>query len=268
MERARDGEVDQRSQGCSRQLPSAPSPRRPDAALGEPARWRGRTRHASTFAATPERYTGPVPIVTHVHGMEAVATTATAMRRRGSCLSPRTSRRVTQPREPGTTSLQESGDAGSLSPGTTSCRPARRRSRIQLATRLDGLVPRHTLGMTRLNVYAGPAASTSSGWAGRVCWIAGRACRDPTGPGAERERRVPAQQDLLRDPHRDPGRSFNANGSLFYPDSAHSSTASQDRTFLTRHFPFGTRVFRQLRHGQRNTWPFHNVEPRRYGFGS
>ena len=51
---------------AQRQLPAAPAAGRPDAALGQPA---GRTgRDATRTRWIPSPYTGPVPIVTHVHG--------------------------------------------------------------------------------------------------------------------------------------------------------------------------------------------------------
>ena len=67
----------------------------------------------------------------------------------------------------------------------------------------------HALGMTRLNVYAGPAGLLHR--PRRPCRRRrgeGHAHRDDrraAGTGAQGERQVPAQQDLLRDPHRDPG---------------------------------------------------------------
>ena len=72
VEPAGAGQVDQRPGGRERQLPAAPAAGRPDAALGQPA---GRRRRAATRArlrrdARP--YTGPVPIVTHVHGAVGV----------------------------------------------------------------------------------------------------------------------------------------------------------------------------------------------------
>ena len=58
---------------AQRQLPAAPAAGRPDAALGEPAR---RARRVATrgrrSTRRPGRYTGPVPIVTHVHGAVGV----------------------------------------------------------------------------------------------------------------------------------------------------------------------------------------------------
>ena len=48
------------------------SSRRSNTALGESAWWDGRPRHAAEFTSTPGSYTGPVPIVTHVHGSAGV----------------------------------------------------------------------------------------------------------------------------------------------------------------------------------------------------
>ena len=58
-------EMDQPTGRRQRQLPPAPARRRPDHPLGQPARRRGgqgQSRHR------PARYTGPVPMVPHVHG--------------------------------------------------------------------------------------------------------------------------------------------------------------------------------------------------------
>ena len=66
-------QVDQRPGGRERQLPAAPAAGRPDAALGQPARRRRRAAtRARRSAATPGPYTGPVPMVTHVHGAVGV----------------------------------------------------------------------------------------------------------------------------------------------------------------------------------------------------
>jgi hypothetical protein len=50
----------------------APAAGRPDPALGQPARRDDRPRHASDLHETPGPYTGPVPMVTHVHGAVGV----------------------------------------------------------------------------------------------------------------------------------------------------------------------------------------------------
>ena len=67
----------------------------------------------------------------------------------------------------------------------------------------------HTLGMTRLNVYAGPAGFfiVRGGPAGDLALRDTRTGRLAASPAArsERGRPVPAEPELLRDPDRDPG---------------------------------------------------------------
>ena len=65
---ARSGQVDQRSGGLQRQLPAAPPAGGPDAALGQPAGWRRGSRRSRRRSRDTRPYTGPVPIVTHLHG--------------------------------------------------------------------------------------------------------------------------------------------------------------------------------------------------------
>ena len=73
VEPAGPGQVDQRARGRKRELPASPAAGRPDAALGEPARRAGRPRHPADVHGDAGPYTGPVPIVTHVHGAVGVA---------------------------------------------------------------------------------------------------------------------------------------------------------------------------------------------------
>ena len=73
VEPAGAGQVDQRARRRERQLPAAPAAGRPDAALGEPAGRHRRARQpADVRPRRPAPYTGPVPIVTHVHGAVGV----------------------------------------------------------------------------------------------------------------------------------------------------------------------------------------------------
>ncbi len=66
-------QVDQRPRERERQLPPAPAARGPDAALGQPPRRHRLTAtHARRSTETPGPYTGPVPIVTHLHGAVGV----------------------------------------------------------------------------------------------------------------------------------------------------------------------------------------------------
>ena len=93
----------------------------------------------------------------------------------------------------------------------------------------------HTLGMTRLNVYAGPAGF----------YLLRGGPGDLSGPrtsgsGAGRRRRSVGTYYEIPIAIQD--RSFNADGSLFYPDSRSSSTASPGRSFPTpTSRPSGTR---------------------------
>ena len=66
----------------------------------------------------------------------------------------------------------------------------------------------HTLGMTRLNVYAGPAGFflVRGGPEGDKAIRDSRTAPRPCCPAQPRRRRpLPAEQDLLRDPDRGPG---------------------------------------------------------------
>ena len=162
----------------------------------------GRTRPAAprrgqrTVSSTPGPVPGPVPIVTHLHGGAQRPRRATATPRRGTCPRRATSRRAT--RRSGTLLRRLQGQV-----------PARSASAWDAGQR-DLPVPTttsraatlwyhdHTLGMTRLNVYAGPAGFyLLRGGPGDA--VGGTL----PGPGAGARR--PAGTQLLRDPARDPG---------------------------------------------------------------
>ena len=121
----------------------------------------------------------------------------------------------------------------------------------------------HTLGMTRLNVYAGPAGF----------YLLRR------GPGDLPPAVLPGPAPQVGDP---PGtkyyeipiaiqdRSFNADGSLFYPDSReffdgftgpYIGTGDSDISPIWNPEFFGNTIVVNGR-----TWPFLGVEPRRYRF--
>ena len=121
----------------------------------------------------------------------------------------------------------------------------------------------HTLGMTRANVYAGPAG---------FYLLRG-------GPGDAVKGKLPGPAPALGDP---PGtryyeiplaiqdRSFNDDGSLFYPDTReffdgfkgpYIPTPSSDISPIWNPEFFGNAMVVNGR-----TWPFLEVEPRRYRF--
>ena len=122
--------------------------------------------------------------------------------------------------------------------------------------------------MTRLNVYAGPAGFyIVRGGPGD-----GSSTRDrPQGraPRAGARRRRPAQQAYYEIPIAIQDRSFNADGSLFYPDSrgffdgitGPTTSRTTDVSPIWNPEFFGNTMVVNGR-----TWPYLDVERRRYRF--
>jgi len=210
-----------------------------------------------TFEATPGRYTGPVPIVTHLHGghstqesdgyaeawfLPAAGNIPADYATEGTWYDSfktqfQSHQGVTW--EPGTAVFQYGND--------------------QRATTL--WYHDHTLGLTRLNVYAGPAG---------FYLLRG-------GPDDQVTGTLPGPAPALGDP---PGlkyyeipiviqdRAFNADGSLFYPDSreffdgfAGPYIPQSDISPIWNPEFFGNTMVVNGR-----TWPYLEVEPRRYRF--
>ena len=122
----------------------------------------GRTRPAGptgrdmrpTFEPTPGPYTGPVPMVTHVHGAVGVGDDSDGYAEAWYLPAATTSRPATPPRAPGTSSSTARRPRATARPGAQATRP----SSIRTCNRASTIwYHDHTLGMTRLNVYAGPA---------------------------------------------------------------------------------------------------------------
>ncbi|HYU56825.1 MAG TPA: multicopper oxidase domain-containing protein, partial [Actinomycetota bacterium] len=190
------------------------------------------------------RYTGPVPVVTHLHGahvqpdsdgypeawwLPAANNIPTGYATRGSNFD----QIPGAPLEDGAALFQYGND--------------------QRATAL--WFHDHSVGMTRSNVYAGPAgfyflrggaADVSSGVAGGL-------------PGGVYE--IPL---VIQD------RSFNTDGSLFYPDSrvffdGYAGPYIGDPLFASDAAPLhNPEFFGNTMVVNGKTWPFLNVEPRKY----
>ena len=189
-----------------------------------------------TFTATPGRYTGPVPIVTHVHGAIGVADEsdgyAEAWYLPAANEHPR---RATPPRGPGTTSSRTRPAASygvSWGPGfaTFQYPNDNRASTIWYHD--------HALGMTRLNVYAGPAGFyiVRGGPAGddKVLDTRTGAAAALPGPAPRENDKFPPEQALLRDPDRDPGPLLQRRTvRCSIPTAASSSTGSCATTSRT-----------------------------------
>ncbi len=130
----------------------------------------------------------------------------------------------------------------------------------------------HTLGMTRLNVYAGPAGFfiIRGGPAGDDAVLDARSGARAVLPGpAPREGdKFPPNKTYFEVPLAIQDRSFNADGSLFYPDTREFFDGidgpylpDTDISPIWNPEFFGNTI---IVNG--NTWPFLDVQQRRYRF--
>jgi FtsP/CotA-like multicopper oxidase with cupredoxin domain len=230
-----------------------------------------------TFSEKPRRYTGPVPIVTHVHGAVGVGDESDGYAE--AWYLPAASN---IPREYAKTGTWYDFFAGKASAGhgmtwgngfaIFQYPNEQRASTIWYHD--------HTLGMTRLNVYAGPAGFyiIRGGPAGDRAVLDTRSGQPAVLPGpAPREGdKFPPNKTYYEIPIAIQDRSFNADGSLFYPDTreffdeivgpfiphgeGHGEEHGSFSPIWNPEF-FGNTI---MVNG--NTWPFHMVEQRRYRF--
>jgi FtsP/CotA-like multicopper oxidase with cupredoxin domain len=222
-----------------------------------------------TFESTPQRYTGPVPIVTHAHGavgvgdesdgyaeawyLPAAANIPEGYATEGAWYEFFANKAVA--------SYGETWDRGFATfqyPNT---------GRATTTWYHD-----HTLGMTRLNVYAGPAGFfiVRGGPSGDGAVLDGRTGVPASFPGpAPREGdKFPPNKRYREIAIAIQDRSFNADGSLFYPDTraffdgfAGPYLPHTDISPIWNPEFFGNAI---IVNG--NTWPFQTVEQRRYRF--
>jgi spore coat protein A, manganese oxidase len=210
-----------------------------------------------TFTSTPDRYTGPVPIVTHLHGghsaeeSDGYAEAWYVPRARNIPGGFARSGTWYQPFRTKFQSLHHQA----WTPGNA----VFHYDNDQPAATL--WYHDHTLGMTRLNVYAGPAG-----------FYLIRGGDFDTGPGV-----LPGPAPALGDP---PGtryyeiplaiqdRSFYEDGSLFYPDSRAFFDEFEGPYVPDSDVPpmWNPEFFADTMVVNGNTWPVLQVEPRRYRF--
>jgi spore coat protein A len=210
------------------------------------------------FSSTPGPYTGPVPFVTHLHGSENVLQESDGYAE--AWYLPAANNVPSGFATTGTFYDVFKGSSslgGQWAPGTA----VFQYPNMQRATTL--WYHDHTLGMTRLNVYAGPAGfyllrGGSSDVSGGV--LPGPAPALGDSPGLSYYEIPLAIQD----------RSFNDDGSLFYPDSReifdgfagpYIGEDGSDISPIWNPEFFGDAM---LVNG--HTWPFLQVEQRRYRF--
>jgi spore coat protein A, manganese oxidase len=209
------------------------------------------------FHETPGPYTGPVPIVTHVHGAHVseesdgyaeawflpnAANIPEGYARTGTFydyFKPIAENKYNQNWDPGSAVFQYTND--------------------QPATTL--WYHDHALGITRLNVYAGPA--------GFYLIRGGRS--DIKGnrlPGPAPATGDPAGKAYYEIPMAIQDRSFNADGSLFFPDSRAFFDEYEGPYIPETEVPpiWNPEFFGNTMLVNGKTWPSLTVEPRRYRF--
>jgi spore coat protein A, manganese oxidase len=207
------------------------------------------------FTSTPGPYTGPVPIVTHLHGghnqddsdgypeawyLPTANNIPAGYATVGSFYDEfkvKAQARTGATWAPGTAVFEYEND--------------------QPASTL--WFHDHTLGMTRANVFAGPAG---------FYLIRGGQNDLPAGvlPGPAPARGDPAGKRYYEIPLAIQDRSFNAEGSLFYPDSRAFFDGYGGPYIPGTPVPpiWNPEVFGNAVLVNGNTWPYLEVEPRRY----
>jgi spore coat protein A len=220
-----------------------------------------------TFEATPGPYTGPVPIVTHLHGAAGVGDESDGYAE--AWFLPAAGNIPAGYATEGTWYNFFAGKAASKfavdwGPGfaTFQYPNDQRESTLWYHD--------HALGMTRLNVYAGPAGFflVRGGPEGD------KAVRDSrTGTTAVLPSPAPKEGDMFPSnktyyeiPIAVQDRSFNKDGSLFYPDSrAFFDGFAGPYIPTTEVSPiWNPEFFGNMIMVNGNTWPFQRVEQRRY----
>ena len=233
-----------------------------------------------TFEGTPGSYTGPVPIVTHVHGAVGVGDESDGYAE--AWYLPAAGNIPDGYATQGTwydffASKAAASFGAEWGPGfaTFQYPNLNRASTIWYHD--------HALGMTRLNVYAGPAGfyMVRGGPAGDKTVLDTRTGGIAVLPGpAPREGdRFPSNKTYFEIPVAIQDRAFNADGSLFYPNTREffdtivapfigSMPAGHDGHEGHGLFSpiWNPEFFGNCIMVNGNTWPFHTVEQRRYRF--
>jgi spore coat protein A, manganese oxidase len=220
-----------------------------------------------TFTETPGSYTGPVPMVSHVHGAIGVHDDSDGYAE--AWYLPAAKNIPAGYATEGNwynffkrKALRNYGAAWGPGFATFQYPNANRASTVWYHD--------HTLGMTRLNVYAGPAGFylIRGGPAGD------KAVRDSRtgltaalpGPAPKEGDAFPSKKTYYEIPIAIQDRSFNADGSLFYPD-----TRAFFDEYVGPYLPetdvspiWNPEFFGNTIMVNGNTWPFQTVEKRRY----
>jgi FtsP/CotA-like multicopper oxidase with cupredoxin domain len=224
-----------------------------------------------TFSETPGPYTGPVPIVTHVHGAVGVGEESDGYAEAWYLPNARNipkgyARRGTWYPYFALKAFLNYGATWGPGFSTFQFPNDNRASTIWYHD--------HALGMTRLNVYAGPAGFyiIRGGPAGDAAVIdsstGAQAVLPGPAPKADDPFPPPAGKTYYEIPIAIQDRAFNADGSLFYPNTREffdlypgPFIPATDISPIWNPEFFGNMI---MVNG--NTWPFQTVEQRRYRF--
>jgi FtsP/CotA-like multicopper oxidase with cupredoxin domain len=220
-----------------------------------------------TFTETPGPYTGPVPIVTHLHGASGVGDESDGYAE--AWYLPAATNIPAGYATEGTWYDFFAGKAAgkfavNWGPGfaTFQYPNDQRESTLWYHD--------HTLGMTRLNVYAGPAGFflVRGGPEGDKAVLDSRTGTTAVlpSPAPNEGDMFPPNKTYYEIPIAVQDRSFNADGSLFYPD-----TRALFDGIVRPYIPDGPfspiwnpEFFGNMIMANGNTWPFQTVEQRRY----
>jgi FtsP/CotA-like multicopper oxidase with cupredoxin domain len=220
------------------------------------------------FASTPGPYRGPVPIVTHLHGMVGVPDHSDGYPEAWYLPSATDNPPSYAPTGTWYDFFKQKANEGEWhwSPGSATFTYPN----AQHASTL--WYHDHTLGMTRLNVYAGPAGFyiIRGGPAGDEA-VTDSTTGQPAllpGPAPKENDKFPFKKTYYEIPIVIQDRSFNTDGSLFYPNTreffdgiAGPFIPDSDISPI-----WNPEFFANMITVNGNTWPFHTVEQRRYRF--
>ncbi|HWQ84639.1 MAG TPA: multicopper oxidase domain-containing protein [Anaerolineales bacterium] len=223
-----------------------------------------------TFDSTPDLYDGPVPIVSHVHGAVGVGDESDGYPEAWYLPAAKDI-----PGDYATEGTWYNYFAGKAAAGYgETWGPGFATFQYPNHNRASTIwYHDHALGMTRLNVYAGPAGFfiVRGGPAGDKAVLDARsgAVAVLPGPAPIEGDHFPPNKTYYEIPIAIQDRAFNSDGSLFYPDTREffDGATALDPGFIpdTDLSPaWNPEFFGNMIMVNGNTWPFQTVEQRRY----
>ena len=225
-----------------------------------------------TFESTPGPYTGPVPIVTHLHGAAGVGDESDGYAE--AWYLPAASNIPSGYATEGTWFNFFKGKAASKFGSSVAWGPGFAIFQYPNNQRESTLwYHDHALGMTRVNVYAGPAGFflVRGGPEGDKAVLDSRTGTTAVlpSPAPNENDMFPPNKTYYEIPIAVQDRAFNSDGSLFYPDSREffdGATATDPGYIPTTDLSpiWNPEFFGNMIMVNGNTWPFQRVEQRRY----